>query len=159
MTTKKTTATSKPKKAPTNKSGAKKTEAKKTTTKKKTAKKTTSKPKKVEKVPVLSKAEQLCAGVNPQLKAQAVTLANAVLTMQEKIEQQIPIYKDEPLAQQVTLGSGEQTLRANPMVQEFRATVRDYATALDNLEEILESKAGASGPSPVEALRNRFRVG
>ena len=99
-------------------------------------------------MPVESKAEQLCKGVNPKLKAQAITLANAVLTMQEKIEQQIPIYKDEPLAQLVTLGSGEQTLRANPIVQEFRATVRDYATALDNLEEILGSKSGAAGPSP-----------
>jgi hypothetical protein len=138
---------------------------KKTTTKPKAAKKTTTakkkttKPKAVEKVPVLSKAELLCAKVSPELRPQAISLANAVLTMQEKIEQQIPIYKDEPLAQMVTLGSGETTLRPNPIVQEFRATVRDYATALENLEKILDTKAGTKGTSSVEDLRSRFKVG
>ena len=124
-----------------------------------TAKKKTTKPKAVEKVPVLSKAELLCSKVSPELRPQAISLANAVLTMQEKIEQQIPIYKDEPLAQMVTLGSGETTLRPNPIVQEFRATVRDYATALENLEKILDTKAGTKETSSVEDLRSRFKVG
>ena len=158
MATKKTTI--KPKAA------AKKPAVKKTTTKPKAAakkpavkKKTTTRPKKVEKVPVLSKAEQLCAGVNPDLKAQAVTLANAVLTMQEKIEQQIPNYKAADLAQEVTVGTGEKMLRQNPLTQEFRATVRDYATALNNLEEILDSKKASKEVSAVEELRSRFKVG
>ena len=107
----------------------------------------------------MTKAEQLCQNVNPDLKAQAITLANAVLTMQEKIEQQIPNYKTADLAQEVTVGTGEKMLRQNPLTQEFRATVRDYATALNNLEEILESKPAAQGASAVEQLRNRFKVG
>lgn len=131
----------------------------KSTTKKTTPKKKAAKPKPVEKVKVMTKAEQLCAGVNPDIKAQAITLANAVLTMQEKIEQQIPKYKDADLAQEVTLGTGEKILRQNPLTQEFRATVRDYATALNDLDEILDSKKAATEISPVEALRNKFKVG
>lgn len=104
-------------------------------------------------------AEQMCDNVSADVKSQAVTLANAVLTMQEKIEQQIPIYKQMPLAQQVTVGTGEKMLRANPATQEFRATVRDYAQALNNLKDILENKKAAPSISPVDDLRNRFKVG
>ena len=69
-------------------------------------KKTTSKPKAVKKL-TKTKAELMCEGVSDDIKAQATTLANAVLSMQEKIEQQIPVYREQPLAQQVTVGTGE----------------------------------------------------
>ena len=101
----------------------------------------------------------MCEGVAPTIKAQAVTLANAVLIMQEKIEQQIPIYKQMPLAQQVTVGTGETMLRANPATQEFRATVRDYAAALNNLETILDNKKTAPEVTPIDDLRKRFGIG
>lgn len=107
----------------------------------------------------MTKAEEMCESLPADIKAQAVTLANAVLTMQEKIEQQIPNYKEAPLAQQVTVGTGETMLRANPMTQEFRATVRDYAQALNNLSEMLDSNKTASEPSAVDDLRSRFGVG
>ena len=126
-------------------------------TTKKTVKKT-AKPKAVKKL-TKTKAELLCEGVNPELRAQAITLANSVLTMQEKIEQQIPTYKAQPLAQEVTVGTGETILRANPIVQEFRATVRDYAQALNNLNEILDSKKSKTEASAVDDLRKRFKVG
>lgn len=110
-------------------------------------------------LPAMTPAEQICKNAAPDIKAQAVTLANAVLTMQAKIEQQIPVYKDQPLAQQVTVGTGETILRANPITQEFRATVRDYAQALNNLNEILETKKNQGEASPVDDLRARFKVG
>ena len=106
-----------------------------------------------------TKAEEICEGLPPDIKAQAVTLANSVLTMQEKIEQQIPVYKDAPLSQEVTVGTGETMLRANPMTQEFRATVRDYAQALNNLNEMLENNKTTAEPSAVDDLRSRFGVG
>lgn len=130
-----------------------------------TTKKKTTKPKpkttrtKVSKVKTLTKAEELCMGVSPEIRTQAVTLANAVLTMQEKIEQQTDEYKSAPLAQQVTLGTGETVLRPNPLVQEFRATVRDYAASLDNLKKILENNKGKTEQSSFENLKNRFKVG
>lgn len=137
----------------------KKVASPKTPVKKKTAKKAVKKPKAVEPINVKTKAELLCEGVSPEIKAQAITLANAVLTMQEKIEQQTPKYKDADLAQEVTLGTGEKVLRPNPLTQEFRATVRDYATALNNLDEILNEKKAATEVSPVKQLRNKFKVG
>lgn len=104
-------------------------------------------------------AEQMCENVNPAIKSQAVTLTNAVLAMQEKIEQQIPIYKQMPLAQQVTVGTGEKMLRQNPATQEFRATVRDYASALNCLEDILDTQKPTTEVSTVDDLRKRFKIG
>lgn len=115
--------------------------------------------KKTKELPAMTPAEQICKNAAPDIKAQAVTLAEAVLTMQEKIEQQIPVYKKMPLAQQVTVGTGETMLRANPMTQEFRATVRDYAQALNSLGEILDNNKGAASSSAVDDLRARFKVG
>lgn len=85
----------------------------------------------------MTQAEQICANVSADIKPQAITLANAVLAMQNKIDQQIPIYDQMPLAQQVTVGTGERMLRQNPAVQEFRATVREYAQALSNLQTLI----------------------
>ena len=129
-------------------------------TTKKTTKKTAkaTKPKTVKKI-TKTKAELMCENVSPELRAQAITLANSVLTMQEKIEQQIPTYKEQPLAQTVTVGTGETMLRANPITQEFRATVRDYAQALNNLNEILDAKKSQSETSSLDDLRKRFGVG
>lgn len=125
-------------------------------TSKRPAKKKTTKP---AELPKKTKAEEMCQNVSSDIKPQALTLANAVLAIQEKIEQQIPIYKQMPLAQQVKVGTGEKMLRANPATQEFRATVRDYATALNNLKDILEENKAPSERSTVEDLRSRFNVG
>ena len=94
----------------------------------------------------MTQAEKICANVSADIKSQAVTLANAVLAMQEKIDQQIPIYEQMPLAQQVTVGTGERMLRQNPAVQEFRATVREYAQALNSLRALI----GDDGSEVVE---------
>lgn len=107
----------------------------------------------------LTPAENLCANLNSDVKDQVITLAKAVLVMQEKVEQQIPVYKQMPLAQQITVGTGERMLRQNPAVQEFRATVRDYAQALNNLQEILSSQNKTLEGSAIGDLRNRFKVG
>ena len=77
---------------------------------------------------------------------------------QKKIEQQIPIYEQMPLAQQVTVGTGEKMLRQNPAVQEFRATVRDYAASLNNLQGILENHSTAETVASIEEFRSRFKV-
>lgn len=106
----------------------------------------------------LSAAEKLCQGVKPDLKEQAITLANAVLTMQEKIEQQIPTYKSTDLYQEVTVGTGETILRSNPIMQEFRATVKDYAAALNNLQNIVSENKSPTQVSDVAELRKKFKV-
>ena len=86
----------------------------------------------------MTQAEKICANVSADIKPQAVTLANAVIAMQAKLEEQIPIYKQMPLAQQVTVGTGERMLLQNPAVQEFRATVREYVQALNSLLQLVD---------------------
>ena len=106
----------------------------------------------------MTQAEKICANVSKDIRPQAVTLANAVLAMQAKIDQQIPIYEQMPLAQQVKVGTGEKMLRQNPAVQEFRATVRDYAQALNNLQAILDNTPDQVEESSVEDIRKKFKI-
>lgn len=134
-------------------------------TKKATAKKTTTKKKQtINPLPVLeeaytpSQAEKMCRGIIPALRPQALTLAEAILTLQAKIEQQTPIYKTEPLVQEVKVGTGETILRSNPFVQEFRATVREYSAALKSFKELVDAKGKPSEVSPVDALRSRYKI-
>jgi hypothetical protein len=106
----------------------------------------------------MTQAEKICANVSADIKPQAMTLANAVLAMQNKIDQQIPVYEKMPLAQQVTVGTGEKMLRANPAVQEFRATVRDYSQALSNLRAVIDNNSTPTETSSLESIRAKFKV-
>lgn len=133
----------------------------KATSTRKTVKKTTT-AKKVEKnddIPhVLTPAEQLCSGVREDIRPQVVTLANAVLAMQAKIEQQIPKYGKMKLAQRVKVGTGEKILRSNPEIQEFRATVRDFATSLNSLQTILTENKAPTQVSDMDSLMKKFKI-
>lgn len=115
--------------------------------------------KKTEPIKARTSAEVICESVRDDIRPQAITLTNAVLAMQKKIEKEIPDYMEQPLSQTVTVGTGETMLRANPATQEFRATVRDYAQALNNLKEILDEKKTGSTISAVDELKSRFKVG
>ena len=106
----------------------------------------------------MRKAERICAGVDKKIKPQVVTLANAVLAMQKKIDQQIPIYEQLPLAQTLTTTQGEKALKQNPATQEFRATVRDYAAALNNLQDIIDSNKVHENVASLDAFRNKLRA-
>ena len=76
------------------------------------------------------------------------TLEHAILAMRDKIEEQIPIFSNEPLSQEVTVGTGETILRQNPNVSEFRALIRDYQQAIKAYNEL----AGDKGEPEVSAL-------
>lgn len=106
----------------------------------------------------MTKAKEICSKVNKDIRPQAETLAKAVFAMQEKLEQQIPIYEKMPLAQQVTVGTGETMLRQNPAVQEFRATVRDYSSALKSLTELVgttNKETEQTAATVLELVRSR----
>ena len=106
----------------------------------------------------MTQIEKICANVSADIRPQAITLANAVLAMQNKIEQQIPLYEEMPLAQQVTVGTGETMLRQNPAVQEFRATVRDYSQSLSNLYDILENHKKPTTVTSLSDMRNKLKA-
>ena len=75
------------------------------------------------------------------------TLEKAIVAMQAKIEEQIPVFKGEPLAQKVTVGTGQEMLRQNPAVAEFRALVKDYAQAIRTYKELADGE-----PAEVSSL-------
>ena len=153
----KTTSKTKPTKSTTTKAVPKKKPAAKSTAKKTTKKKPVAKPKPViEKIITPTQAELMCRNVDPRIRSQAIVLANAVITLQNKIIQQTAEYEKAPLVQKVIVGTGEEVLRNNPLVQEYRATVRDYAAAMKSLDEILNTKKGATEVNPLDALRNKI---
>ena len=85
------------------------------------------------------------------------TLENAILAMRDKIEEQIPIFSNEPLSQEVTVGTGETILRQNPNASEFRALVRDYQQAIKAYNELAENST-QEGAKVLDALRGQFKV-
>ena len=107
---------------------------------------------------VLTPAEELCSNVREDIKPQVVTLANAVLAIQAKIEKEIPKYGRMKLAQRVKVGTGEKIIRANPEIQEFRATVRDYASSLNSLQMILTENKAPTQVSDMDSLMKQFRI-
>jgi len=95
--------------------------------------------------------------VKASKEKQLHTLEDAILAMQEKIEEQIPVFKEAQLAQQVTVGTGESMLRQNPTVSEFRALVKDYGQAIKAYKELSDSNAEAESTS-LDNIRLKFKV-
>lgn len=105
-----------------------------------------------------NQASRICSGVDKKYKKQAVTLAKAVLALQDKIEQQLPVFEQLPLAQTLTTTQGEKALKQNPATAEFRATVRDYASALKNLQDIVENNKAPETKTSLTNFRAQLKV-
>ena len=102
--------------------------------------------------------EKLCERVDEDLKPQVVTLARAVAALQDKLETQMDLYKRSPLGQVVTTMQGERVVKQNPIMQEYRATVRDYAASLKNLQDMLENHSAPAEVSSLDTLRKTFKI-
>lgn len=70
----------------------------------------------------------------------------------------MPEYGTMELSQILRTVQGEPAIKANPAMQEFRATVRDYATALKSLQDIVESNQTAEKASSLADFRNKLKV-
>ena len=106
----------------------------------------------------MTKAEKLCENIKPNMRDKAVTLVNAITAMQDKIDKEISGFAKMPLAQQVTVGTGEKMLRANPAMQEFRAMVKDYAQMLNQLQEMLDESGAPAEIKSLDSIRSKFKV-
>ena len=106
----------------------------------------------------MNRAEKICEKVDESMRPEVITLAEAVLAMQDKIVQQIPNYEIADLDQTVTVGTGETIHRSNPVVQEFRATVRDYAAALNNLQNIVKDNSVTESIASLEDFRKKIKA-
>ena len=103
-------------------------------------------------------AQEMCQNVSPEIKDQAITLAEAVLALQRKIEKQIETYDELPLAQMLTTTQGEKALKANPALAEFRGTVRDYSAALNSLQNIISENQNSAAIASLNDFRKALKV-
>ncbi len=77
--------------------------------------------------------------------------------MQRKITKNKTEFMAAPLTVEVELGDGRVVTRANPIVQEYRALVRDYSTALKAYKEITDGKIREEADN-LNTLRSKFKV-
>ena len=106
----------------------------------------------------MTQVERICANVRQDIRPQVETLARSVLALQKKIEDKLPEYEDMSLSQTLRTVQGEPAIKANPAMQEFRATVRDYAAALNNLQNIVEANKMPENVASLDAFRDKLRA-
>lgn len=82
---------------------------------------------------------------------------NAILSMREKLIKNEKDFIDAPLMVEVEMGDGRWVPRPNPLVQEYRAMVRDFAAAIKAYKEITGEKDSAQ-VSSLESIRSKFKV-
>ena len=85
------------------------------------------------------------------------TLMMTILSLQEKLIKNEKDFLEAPLMVEVEMGGGRWVPRSNPLVQEYRAMIRDFAAAIKAYKEITGEKDSAQ-ISSLESLRSRFKV-
>lgn len=85
------------------------------------------------------------------------TLKKAILAMKRKIDKNKTEFLNAPLTVEVELGDGRVVTRTNTIVQEYRALVRDYATALKAYKDITDGKIEKEA-NTLSDLRTKFKV-
>lgn len=85
------------------------------------------------------------------------TLMMTILSLQEKLIKNEKDFLEAPLMVEVEMGDGRWVPRPNPLVQEYRAMIRDFAAAIKAYKEITGEKDSAQ-ISSLESLRSRFKV-
>lgn len=84
------------------------------------------------------------------------TLKTTILALQEKLLEHREEYLSAPLSIEAEMGDGRIVTRANPIVQEYRATVRDFSAAYKAYREI--ANEAPAEVSSLEEIRARFKV-
>ena len=84
------------------------------------------------------------------------TLRDAILLMQEKIIESKEDFINADLSIEVRKRDGNDVVRANPCVQEYRALVKDFYTALKAYKEIRGTEE--DGANNLSSIRERFKV-
>ena len=85
----------------------------------------------------MKRANEICRGVSV-LHDEAVSLAEAVVLMSDKIKESIDTLKDAPLVIPYDNGGGQQGIRENPQYTAFEKLMASYIKSLRQLNEIVE---------------------
>lgn len=84
------------------------------------------------------------------------TLLNAILVMQDKLVDLEDDFKTADLTIEAEMGDGRTITRANPLIQEYRALLKDFTSVLKTYKEI--SGDGEAKTDTLESIRNKFKV-
>lgn len=85
------------------------------------------------------------------------TLLSAILAMQDKLIEQEAEFLSAALMIAVEASDGHIIPRANPLVQEYRALVKDFSNAIKAYKEIVGSE-NAEASAKLTDLRAKFKV-
>ena len=105
-----------------------------------------------------SPAARLVAGLPEKQRPFAETLAETAYAMKAKLEQQLPEYESAALTQTVTSTQGEKVIKQNPFVAEFRATARDYAFVVRELQATLADHGDSDKIADLVDFKNRYNI-
>ena len=85
------------------------------------------------------------------------TLKQALFTIREKIIKHEDEFLEAPLSIEAEMGDGRYVERANPLVQEYRALIRDFASGMKAYRDLTSDEEHAEVTS-LDDIRARFRV-
>lgn len=103
------------------------------------------------------RADQI-RNVSADMQEQAATICKIEEAMRSKVDEMIETYGDMPATQVVTSTQGEQVTKANPAMQEIRATFRDYCAIVKARQDILGSKSTPAEVTSINALRAKLKI-
>ena len=86
------------------------------------------------------------------------TLRQAILAMQEKIIRYEAEFMGAPLTIKAVMGDGRVVERKNPLVQEYRALVRDYAAALKSYKDLTGQEEAQEEAEALSGIRAKLRL-
>lgn len=85
------------------------------------------------------------------------TLLEAILAMQEKLNEMTPAYLAADLTYDAEMSDGRIIKRANPLVQEYRTLIKDYGNAIKVYKEIT-GDSGLETSKKLDGIRMKFKV-
>ena len=106
-----------------------------------------------------TKVNNICKDLDSPIKEQIETLTKAIIVLQEKLENNLEDYINEPLYQEIVDREGNEKKISNPFVAEFRATLKEYANDLEQLKKLLEIKTEENEEiNELDTIINKIRV-
>ena len=102
-------------------------------------------------------ARKICEQVDERVKAQAVTLAEQVLFMADKLTESMEGIKEEPIVIPYDNGGGQCGIRENPAYAAYEKLLGTFTKSLAALRDMI----GSTAPKEMTALddlRTKFKV-
>jgi hypothetical protein len=111
-----------------------------------------------------TKVNNICKDIDSPIKEQIESLTNIIIGLQEKLESNLEKYLEEPLYQEIELGTDEEgnirtKKQANPFVSEYRATLKDFSNNLVILSKLLNVEVQDNQElNELDNIINKIRV-